>query len=89
MFIPLTWFFGVETSGRTLEQIDRLFYEEPRVLMGLNPNATKVVKYSKADEESRFAALADLSDRKMSVADMDRRMSAGSIDKGATTSIEK
>ncbi len=23
-FIPLTWFFGVETSGRTLEEIDSL-----------------------------------------------------------------
>ena len=24
LFIPLTWFFGVETSGRTLEEIDTL-----------------------------------------------------------------
>lgn len=23
-FIPLTWFFGVETSGKSLEQIDKL-----------------------------------------------------------------
>jgi MFS family permease len=24
LFVPLTWFFGVETSGRTLEEIDEL-----------------------------------------------------------------
>ena len=26
LFIPLTWFFGVETSGRTLEEIDTCKY---------------------------------------------------------------
>jgi MFS family permease len=29
LFIPLTWFFGVETSGRTLEEIDELVCLNP------------------------------------------------------------
>ena len=60
MFIPLTWFFGVETSGRTLEQVDRMFYDEPRLMMGLNPNHRKVIRYSKEDEENRFKKFADM-----------------------------
>ncbi|KAK3686461.1 hypothetical protein LTR37_019780 [Vermiconidia calcicola] len=78
LFIPLTYYFGVETSGRTLEQVDRMFMDEPRIMMGLNPNHTKVVKYSKEDEEKRFAAFADIKERKMSVSEMDRRLSVGS-----------
>lgn len=92
LFIPLTWFFGVETSGRTLEQVDRMFYEEPRIMMGLNPNHRKVsacmndrrcknyrltrliqvIKYSREDEENRFKKFADIHERKLSVADIDK-----------------
>lgn len=56
-FIPLTWFFGVETSGRTLEQVDEMFMTEPRICMGLNPNHTRVVHQSRADEEQRFRGI--------------------------------
>ena len=69
-FIPLTYFFGIETSGRTLEQVDRMFYDEPRILMGLNPNHRKVIKHSREDEEMRYKAFAD-ADRKMSIAEID------------------
>ena len=74
LFVPITWFFFVETSGRTLEQVDRMFFDEPRLCMGLNPNHRRVIKYSKEDEAKRFAAFADLSERKMSIAEMDREM---------------
>lgn len=74
LFVPITYFFGVETSGRTLEQIDRVFYDEPRLLMGLNKSCRTVVKYSKEDEESRYAAFADMNE-KGSIAEVERRMS--------------
>ncbi|CAG5137575.1 uncharacterized protein ALTATR162_LOCUS156 [Alternaria atra] len=56
-FIPLTYFFGVETSGRTLEQIDMMFYEEPRICMGLNAENRRVVRGNKMDEEQRYRQL--------------------------------
>ena len=58
-----------------------MFYDEPRIMMGLNPNHRKVLKYSREEEESRYAAFADIQDRKMSVAEMDRRLSVGSIER--------
>ncbi|KAK5123953.1 hypothetical protein LTR85_002150 [Meristemomyces frigidus] len=63
-FVPLTYFFGVETSGRSLEQIDNMFFEEPRVLMGLNKNHTKVIKATREDEENRHRAFAKLDHEK-------------------------
>lgn len=57
-FAPLTYFFGVETSGRTLEQIDQMFFEAPRACMGLNKEHSKVNRSTKADEEMRFEAFA-------------------------------
>ncbi|KAK5174697.1 uncharacterized protein LTR77_001779 [Saxophila tyrrhenica] len=80
-FIPLTWFFGVETSGRTLEQVDRMFFDEPRICMGLNPNHRQVVKYSREDEENRYAAFADLDGKRGSIAEIERRGSVGSSEK--------
>ena len=76
-FVPITYFFGVETSGRTLEQVDRIFYDEPRILMGLNKSCRTVLKFSREDEEARFKAFADMDQRKMSVAEIERRLSAG------------
>jgi MFS family permease len=57
-FVPLTYFFGVETSGRSLEQIDQMFWEKPRVCMGLNAENRKVVRASKRDEEERYRTFA-------------------------------
>lgn len=54
LFIPLIYFFGVETAGRSLEMVDQMFIEEPRVCMGLNPNHRRVLKGSKGDEEARL-----------------------------------
>ncbi|KAK4615766.1 MFS-type transporter oryC [Fulvia fulva] len=62
-FVPLTYFFGVETSGRTLEQIDSMFFEEPRVCMGLSKNHTKVIRATAADEENRYKAFAKLDEK--------------------------
>ncbi|KAK3716636.1 hypothetical protein LTR37_006266 [Vermiconidia calcicola] len=53
-FVPLVYFFGVETAGRSLEMVDQGFLEEPRVLMGLNKNHREVLRPSKHDEEHRF-----------------------------------
>ncbi|KAF4550556.1 Sugar (and other) transporter-like protein 11 [Elsinoe fawcettii] len=58
LFIPLTYFFGVETSGRTLEQVDLMFYENPRIMMGLNPENRRVIRSTVADEEERYKAFA-------------------------------
>lgn len=57
-FVPLTYFFGMETSGRTLEQIDAMFYEEPRLCMGLISENRRVVRGSKVDEEERYRQFA-------------------------------
>jgi len=57
-FVPLTYFFGVETSGRSLEQIDQMFFEHPRWLMGVEADCTKVVKQTAEDEEMRHKAYA-------------------------------
>lgn len=56
--MPLTYFFGVETSGRSLEQIDEMFWENSRVCMGLNPENRKVVRASRSDEEERYRTFA-------------------------------
>lgn len=87
LFIPLTYFFGIETSGRTLEQVDRMFFEEPRILMGLNPNHRRVIKASKEDEADRFKALAKLGERSGSVAEIDDKIRRESI--GARSHNEK
>lgn len=50
--------------------------------MGLNPNHTKVIKYSKEDEENRFKMFADADQRKGSIAEIERRMSIGSTNSG-------
>ena len=55
-----------------------MFYDEPRILMGLNPNHTKVIKYSRADEESRYAAFANIDEKRQSIAEVERRLSVGS-----------
>jgi hypothetical protein len=44
----------------------------------LNPNHTKVIKYSKQDEENRYAMFADANERKGSIAEIERRASLGS-----------
>ena len=64
-FVPLTYIFGVETSGRTLEQIDEMFFDNPRAFMGLDKKNTVVVQASKEDEENRYRAFAKLDNEKM------------------------
>ena len=53
--------------------------------MGLNPENRKVIKYSREDEESRYAAFAKLGEdgkiRAGSIAEMERRMSVGSVER--------
>ncbi len=55
-----------------------MFYDEPRLCMGLNANHRKVIKYSRADEENRYAAFANLDEKRGSIAEIERRMSTGS-----------
>jgi hypothetical protein len=57
-FVSLTYLSEVETSGRTLEQIDAVFYEEPKLCMGLDPENRRVVRGSKVDEEQRYRQFA-------------------------------
>ncbi|CAK1367713.1 Sugar transporter STL1 [Cercospora beticola] len=64
-FVPLTYFFGVETSGRSLEQIDEMFFENPRVLMGLDKKNTVVIKASRQDEEDRYRAFAKADEKEV------------------------
>lgn len=58
LFIPLTYIFGVETAGRSLEQVDLMFMREPRVCMGLSESHTKVIRSTAADEEIRYKEFA-------------------------------
>ncbi|USP77670.1 hypothetical protein yc1106_04944 [Curvularia clavata] len=66
-FVPLTYIFGVETSGRTLEQIDTMFYEKPRLCMGLNKENRQVIRSSKSDEEQRYRDFAHMNEKKGAV----------------------
>jgi MFS family permease len=66
-FVPLTYFFGVETSGRSLEQIDFMFHEKPRVCMGLNAANRRVVRGSRMDEEQRYKQFAHTGDKSESM----------------------
>lgn len=58
LFVPLTYVFGVETAGRSLEQVDMMFMRAPRVCMGLSEEHTEVIRATAADEERRFKELA-------------------------------
>lgn len=42
-----------------------MFFEEPRVLMGLNPKNRKVLRVTAADEEARYQAYAHAYDKKV------------------------
>ena len=44
LFVPVAYVFGVETSGRTLEEVDQMFFDEPRIMMGLNENHRRVLR---------------------------------------------
>lgn len=53
LFVPVAYVFGVETSGRTLEEVDQMFFDEPRIMMGLNPNHRRVIRASPGGEVAR------------------------------------
>lgn len=74
-FVPLTYFFGVETSGRTLEQIDTMFFEKPRICMGLNKENRQVIRSTKSDEEQRYRNFAHMNEKQEAV--MVERVSQG------------
>ena len=58
LFVPIAYFFGVETSGRTLEQVDQLFFDNPRVLMGLDPVSRQVFRAKVEDIETVVSGTA-------------------------------
>lgn len=58
LFIPLTYIFGVETAGRSLEQVDLMFMTNPRACMGLDKEHSKVIHATAADEEMRYKEYA-------------------------------
>lgn len=58
LFIPLTYAFGIETAGRSLEQVDQMFMQESRALMGLSKSHTRVIRTTAADEEVRYKEFA-------------------------------
>lgn len=51
-----------------MEQIDAMFYENPRVCMGLNPENRRVVRGSKTDEEQRYREFAHAGEKKEIIA---------------------
>ncbi|KAK5940439.1 hypothetical protein PMZ80_006854 [Knufia obscura] len=69
-FVPLTYFFGVESAGRTLEQIDQLFHDHPTVFMGTNPEAKRVLYQSKDDEEQRYR---DIGEKRLSISHVEEK----------------
>ncbi|KAJ4397457.1 hypothetical protein N0V93_001685 [Gnomoniopsis smithogilvyi] len=58
LFIPLTYIFGVETAGRSLEQVDRMFMDNSRACMGLSKSNTIVIRTTAADEQVRYKQFA-------------------------------
>lgn len=58
LFVPIAYLFGVETSGRTLEQVDLLFFDNPRVLMGLDPISRQVLRPKPEDGETQVSTVA-------------------------------
>lgn len=60
LFIPLTYFFGVETAGRSLEEVDGMFMRDSRVLLGLSESHTRVIRMTAADEDMRFKGAAEV-----------------------------
>lgn len=65
--------FYVETAGRSLEEIDTLFLEKPKILMGLDKEVARVTRRSAQDEETRMQAMAHLSEKdKMSLDHVER-----------------
>jgi Sugar (and other) transporter len=81
IFIPLTWFFGVETSGRTLEDIDGLvsivlenkndadwkIVPPSPALTGLDREARRVVKCIGEHEEKRLRQFSIADGRRSSI----------------------
>ncbi|KAH6662433.1 hypothetical protein F5X68DRAFT_225942 [Plectosphaerella plurivora] len=61
IFVPIAYLFGVETSGRTLEQVDQLFFDNPRVLMGLDPASSKVLRPKPEDGEMQATSAVQIS----------------------------
>ncbi|KAI8650899.1 MFS domain-containing protein [Fusarium keratoplasticum] len=57
LFVPVAYVFGVETSGRTLEEVDQMFFDEPRIMMGLNPNHRRVIRASPGGEVAQVRAV--------------------------------
>lgn len=57
----------METSGRSLEQVDQMFFDEPRICMGLNPNHRRVIRSTAADEEQRYKQFAHLHEKTTAV----------------------
>lgn len=49
-----------------------MFFDEPRILMGLSKNSTRVIRVSAAEEETRFRALAKLDEKDMSVVQIEK-----------------
>jgi hypothetical protein len=62
-FVPLTYFFGVETSGRSLEEIDHMFYDSPRLCMGLDKNHSQVIRSSREDVEMKHKAFSKVDEK--------------------------
>lgn len=68
LFIPLTYLFGVETAGRSLEEVDTMFMTEPRVLMGLSSHHVKVIRLTAADEDKRLRDAGEVTHEKETAA---------------------
>ena len=48
-----------------------MFFDEPRVLMGLSENHRKVIKASKQDEENRYKTFANLGEKVVHVEEVE------------------
>ncbi|KAM5344192.1 hypothetical protein ACJ41O_012729 [Fusarium nematophilum] len=63
LFVPVAYIFGVETSGRTLEEVDQMFFDEPRILMGLNQNHRRVIQATPGSKGAKVRAIDAQGDR--------------------------
>lgn len=73
-FIPTTYFFYPETANRSLEDIDRFFYDNQKILVHNNKIATQLHRpaiYEEADNEVRARSEKLEEDKAMAVTELE------------------
>ena len=83
-FIPITYLFYPETANRSLEDIDRFFYDNPNIFVFRNKIATQLHRPEIYEEADREVAVAN----EKSASDLEHNTARGySEDKRDTPTV--